>query len=136
MPAPVTIISALLPPLRGGLADHTFHLANLLRETHAVSVISSDDVNHTAPFEVRAVISDWLDIDHLEREISQTPKNATLLWQYVPHMYGHGGVNLQLPKLWAKFQANGRRQLFIAHEIAADDCLASDVDIIKKNPHR
>lgn len=117
---PVVIISALLPPRRGGLADHTFRLAENLGRLGPVTVLSSRDVSTTAPFEVRPVMEDWHDVDRLQAEIGKCAPDAVLLWQYVPHMYGRGGANRRLPGLLARLRGEGRRQVLIAHEIAAD----------------
>jgi glycosyltransferase involved in cell wall biosynthesis len=42
-----------------------------------------------------------------------------IVWQYVPHMYGRGGVNFALAGVLEQLRRAGRRQLIIAHEIAA-----------------
>lgn len=120
MSRPVVIVSALLPPRRGGLADHTFKLAANLGRHFSVTVISSRDVSTEAPFEVRPVIDDWQDTTRLHSEISKCSPDTLVLWQYVPHMYGRGGANRRLPGLLSRLRAEGRRQVLIAHEIAAD----------------
>jgi glycosyltransferase involved in cell wall biosynthesis len=44
---------------------------------------------------------------------------GALLWQYVPHMYGRGGVNLGIPRVLRNLRRCGRRQVVLVHEIAA-----------------
>lgn len=118
---PVVIFSDLLPPKRGGLADHTAALATHLHEAgHQVTVISSVGVGGVTPYMVRPVMDDWRDVALLAAELSAIPADAILLWQYVPHMYGHGGVNSQLPSFMGWLNRMGRRQVVLAHEIAAD----------------
>ncbi|MFM8359893.1 MAG: glycosyltransferase family 4 protein [Verrucomicrobiota bacterium] len=119
MRRPLVIVSPLLPPLHGGLADHTHELARHLQEHFAVSVVSTRDVYTSAPFQVRAVIHDWDDGFEIWQELSPIPPDAVILWQYVPHMYGRGGVNRALPKLWKALKDQGRHQVILAHEIAA-----------------
>jgi glycosyltransferase involved in cell wall biosynthesis len=117
---PVVIFSDLLPPKRGGLADHTYNLAKNLAVHHPVTVISSVGVSTEAPFTVRPVMEDWRDLALLRAELSAVPVDAVLFWQYVPHMYGHGGVNRQLPKFVRELHRARRPQVVLAHEITAD----------------
>lgn len=119
MQRPIVILSPLLPPMRGGLADHTLLLARHLGEQIPVAVLSSRDVYTDAPFPIRASVHNWDDVNELSLELSATPQDAVLVWQYVPHMYGRGGVNRQLPALWRRLRAEGRKQVMIAHEIMA-----------------
>lgn len=116
---PIVILSPLLPPMRGGLADHTWMLARHLSTRHPVAVLSSRDVYTDAPFPIRATVHDWEDMTELELELGALPSDALLVWQYVPHMYGRGGVNRGLTKLWQGMRKSGRKQVVIAHEIAA-----------------
>ena len=116
---PIVILSPLLPPMRGGLADHTWMLARHLSMRHPVAVLSSRDVYTDAPFPIRATVHDWEDVAELELELGALPSDALLVWQYVPHMYGRGGVNRGLTKLWRGIRKSGRKQVVIAHEIAA-----------------
>gem|GEM_PF-541106 len=116
---PIVILSPLLPPMRGGLADHTWLMAKHLSETRPVAVLSSRDVYTNAPFPIRASVHDWEDVAELELEMAATPSDALLLWQYVPHMYGRGGVNRPLIALWKRLKREGLKQVMIAHEIAA-----------------
>src|SRR5262245_34775762 len=81
---PIVIFSDLLPPRRGGLADHTFRLAEYLSAHHPVTVISSVGVSTEAPFTVRPVMDDWRDLALLRAELAGAATDAILLWQYVP----------------------------------------------------
>lgn len=68
---------------------------------------------------VLRTVGRWADIAGLSKALREAP-GGPILWQYVPHMYGRGGVNLGLPGLWARLHREGRRQVFLAHEIRAD----------------
>ena len=81
MNQPVVIFSDLLPPKRGGLADHTYNLAKNLAVHHPVTVISSVGVSTEAPFTVRPVMEDWRDLALLRAELSAVPVDAILYWQ-------------------------------------------------------
>ncbi len=116
---PIVIISPLLPPMRGGLSDHTLGLARHLSEHFKVSILSSRDVYADGPVPVRAAVHNWDDASELALELAAMPPDSLFLWQYVPHMYGRGGVSLSLPRLWRGLRAIGRRQVILAHEIAA-----------------
>lgn len=119
MSRPVTIISPLLPPLRGGLADHTRRLAEGFSRHHPTGVVSSREAAPLPGVEVRNVISDWHDGGTLEAELLKTPSDGVFIWQYVPHMYGRGGVNFAISSLITRLKAAGRRQIVIGHEIKA-----------------
>jgi glycosyltransferase involved in cell wall biosynthesis len=109
----------MLPPVRGGLADHTVRLAQSLSRQFSVTVLSSRDVYPGDTYAVRGAVHNWDDTEELVIELSATPKDTLLVWQYVPHMYGRGGVNRQLPQLWQALEDEGRRQVILAHEIEA-----------------
>ncbi len=64
-------------------------------------------------------VTRWRDTDSLRRAIDACPRDAVLLWQYVPHMYGRGGVNRRLMGLMERLHDDGRRQIVLAHEIWA-----------------
>ena len=110
-----------MPPMRGGVADHTWHLAkHLAAAGHDLTVVSSRDTYTKQPFKSLAAINDWEDLGQLLIVLSEdVPPNAVLVWQYVPHMYGRGGVNKVLPKMWAALRKDGRDQVIIAHEVMA-----------------
>ena len=115
----VLIISPDFPPARGGVADHTLRLAQELFSRGPVAVLTSSANQSNQPFPVHAEISDWTDPEPLERAIATLVANKTLLWQYVPHMYGRGGVNAAIGKVMHRLQRHAPGQLVIAHEIAA-----------------
>lgn len=119
MSRPVAVISALMPPLRGGLADHTARLATGLAQRFPVSVLTSAGAGPLAGIDVRAAVADWHDTAALRRAIDALPSDAVLLWQYVPHMYGRGGINRGLMALVESLHAAGRRQVVLAHEVWA-----------------
>jgi glycosyltransferase involved in cell wall biosynthesis len=112
------MLSPLLPPLRGGLADHTRELATGLTVDRQVTVVSSRDVYPSETFNVRAVIHDWENVSEIAAELIHAPPDAVFFWQYVPHMYGRGGVNRNLVQLWESLKQEKRKQVFLAHEIA------------------
>lgn len=105
--------------MRGGLADHTRRLAEGFAKFHPTRVVSSKEAAPLPGIEVRNVISDWHDGRALEAELLGGPENGVFLWQYVPHMYGRGGVNFAISPLITRLKALGRRQLVIGHEIKA-----------------
>ena len=113
----VLIISPDFPPRTGGLADHTDHLAAALARGSEVSVLTSVGAEARTTFPVRAEVADWHDLSALRTALGQAPADTTLLWQYVPHMYGRGGVNAVIPRLLEELRAAGRGQVLIAHEI-------------------
>lgn len=118
---PIAILTPLMPPMRGGVADHSWHLAkNLAAAGHDLMVVSSRDTYTKQPFKSLAAINDWDDFGQLLIVLNEdVPPNAVLLWQYVPHMYGRGGVNKVLPKIWSAFRKEGRDQIILAHEVMA-----------------
>lgn len=69
---------------------------------------------------VRAVVRDWRDANEVMARLNAISEQAVVVWQYVPHMYGRGGVTRALPRVMAKLCRKGRRQVLLAHEIAAD----------------
>lgn len=115
----VLLISPDFPPARGGVADHTLRLAHELSRRGAVAVLTSAANKSVQPFPVHAEIKDWTDSPTLERVLVALAPTAVLLWQYVPHMYGRGGVNPALGKILRALKHRGRAQLVLAHEIAA-----------------
>jgi glycosyltransferase involved in cell wall biosynthesis len=116
---PIAIISPFFPPTRGGLADHTDLLAQTLSLENDVLVITSPGGDTGRPYPVRPEIANWQDAGGLVAAIERLAPHGELLWQYVPHMYGRGGVNLALARAMQELKRRGRRQLLIAHEIAA-----------------
>ncbi len=107
--------------MRGGVSDHTLHLAGYLAREFKVSVLTSQGIA-VAPddrIQVHARIKDWHDIDEFFTILESLDPVESVIWQYVPHMYGRGGVNLQLHKALRGLAKLRRQQLIIAHEIAA-----------------
>ena len=115
----ILIVSPLYPPARGGVADHTQRLAQELSAQADVSVLTSLETTGDEPVRVCPLIRDWSNAPELLGILSETAAQSAILWQYVPHMYGRGGVNLALPKVMAALHKQGRRQIVIVHEIAA-----------------
>ncbi|MGE3311840.1 MAG: hypothetical protein AB7O66_17880 [Limisphaerales bacterium] len=116
---PLLIISGMFPPMRGGLPDHTDRLAHELSKTWRVTVLTSTGVATDRPYAVRAEVADWHDRADLERRARQAAVDGPVLWQYVPHMYGRGGVNFAIPRVLGNLAREGRRQVVLAHEIRA-----------------
>jgi len=119
VPGPLVIVSPLLPPLRGGLADHTRRLAETLAAHLPVHVLTSAGAAKNPAFEVVDQVTDWHDRRALESALGHFPQDSVFLWQYVPHMYGRGGVNFAIAPLISRLHCQGRRQVLIAHEIKA-----------------
>ena len=115
----VLLISPDFPPARGGVADHTLRLAHELATRGPVAVLTSTANRSSQPFPVHAEVNDWTDAESLARAIAARAAEKTLLWQYVPHLYGRGGVNAAIGKVMHRLRAHAAGQLVIAHEIAA-----------------
>lgn len=109
----------MLPPMRGGLPDHTARLAIQLSQHFDITVITSVGATPQSEYRVEPVIEQWADTRPLEKAIAIQAVDSPILWQYVPHMYGRGGVNRELPRLMSRLRRRGKRQIVIAHEIAA-----------------
>lgn len=122
------------PPRRGGLADHTQHLAESLMRFGACEVTvlttrsqteSEEDPSEgfaprQGPRVRRAIASwGWRGIVSLMREIARASPEWVLV-QYVPHMYGRGGVNLAFPLALLAERLAGRRFLLLVHELYSD----------------
>lgn len=118
--APLLIISPMFPPMAGGLPDHTDHLAAALSRHFAVTVLTSPGVEKDrSAFAVRPEVVNWQNGGQILGAIEKVGPEGPILWQYVPHMYGRGGVNLKLPSVLEKLRADRRRQLVLVHEVAA-----------------
>lgn len=114
------VVSPLFPPQPGGLADHTERLAAELGAWAKVTVLTSaGPAAESGRFAVRPAMRDWRDAQALKAALEEASTEGPILWQYVPHMYGRGGVNSAVPAVMAALRACGRRQAVIAHEIAA-----------------
>ena len=116
---PVLVISPLFLPARGGLPDHTQRLAEALSGECAISVLTSVGSDKSSDFQVLPHIRNWGDAGGLRREVEEVHPRGEIIWEYVPHMYGRGGVNLRLPSVMRALHEQRRPQLVIAHEVAA-----------------
>jgi glycosyltransferase involved in cell wall biosynthesis len=105
--------------MRGGLPDHTDRLAHALSASHRVTVLTSRGVATERPFAVKAEVLNWHDREALLDRVRAASGSGPVLWQYVPHMYGRGGVNFAVPGAMAQLAREGRRQVVLAHEIRA-----------------
>lgn len=116
---PVVVVSPDLPPKRGGVADHTWRLLEILSPHADLGVLSSPST--LAPGSVRRLppVVDWQDGEALNSILDQIPTSTILLWQYVPHMYGRGGVNAAVPRAACHWKSRGGRQVFLVHELYA-----------------
>lgn len=119
----VTVISPLFPPARGGLADHTERLAQGLSAICPVTVLTTARPGAAnAGYSVHPVVRDWHDPAAIVAAVAAGPAPGDVIWQYVPHMYGRGGVNRAVPAAMARLKARGTRQVVIAHEVASHFC--------------
>lgn len=116
---PLLVISPMFPPMEGGLPHHTDALAGVLSAHFQVTLLTSTGVETDRSFKIAATIGNWQAPDDIQRAATGLAPAGPVLWQYVPHMYGRGGMNLRLPQVWRAFHQQGRRQVFIAHEIRA-----------------
>src|SRR4051812_40533699 len=117
MPEPsLLLISPLFPPARGGLADHTKLLAQKLAPTRRVKVLTSPGGDSDFSYDI-VPFDKWHQRGALLEAISASG-DCPILWQYVPHMYGRGGVNFAVPNA-IRTLARKRRQVTLAHEVAA-----------------
>ncbi len=109
----------MFPPMEGGLPGHTDRLAAALSSHFEVTVVTSPGVERDRPFRVLADLGDWSSSRRISNAVQDADPKAPVLWQYVPHMYGRGGVNLGLARVFREFRTAGRRQVALVHEIAA-----------------
>ncbi|MBL9140080.1 MAG: glycosyltransferase [Verrucomicrobiales bacterium] len=109
----------MFPPMEGGLPGHTDRLALALSAHFEVSVLTSPGVEQTRSFRVLAELKSWGSAEEVLRAIGRIHASTPVLWQYVPHMYGRGGVNLGLVQVFRDLRRQGRRQVAMVHEIAA-----------------
>jgi len=116
----ILIISPMFAPQRGGLPDHTEGLARSLADRWPTTLLTSKGADAAArSFKVAGSVEDWQDDQGLVAKVRELHTTGPIIWQYVPHMYGRGGVNLRLSKAMAELRRSGYRQLVIAHEVAA-----------------
>ncbi|MCC6235086.1 MAG: glycosyltransferase, partial [Verrucomicrobiales bacterium] len=100
----------------------TDRLAAELASLDEVVVLTSRGVDTVRPFEVRAEIGNWHDAGGVLRQVRDAGRGGPVLWQYVPHMYGRGGVNLALGRVMRELARESVRQVVLAHEVAAPWC--------------
>ena len=113
------VISPDLPPKRGGVADHTYRLLQELVQRMAAGVVTSAGNSAPEKLSVMKTVPVWNDPGILWSTLASLPDHAVLVWQYVPHMYGRGGVNPAIPEVVARWRKEGRRQMVIVHELYA-----------------
>lgn len=120
MNPPVAIICPDYPPRPGGVSDYTGLLVPELARHTSVQLITSAGT-HTPPAPVTVqLVPDWHDETALFSRLDALPPETALLWEYVPHMYGRGGVSSLVPNLIRRLRTPGHGcQTVLAHEIAA-----------------
>lgn len=114
------IICPDYPPRRGGVSDYVALLLARLAQQADVTLITSENTDvPTAPTKVR-YIRNWADENELYACLDRQPPPTVLLWNYVPHMYGRGGVAPVIPAVINRLR-NPRhlKQIVLGHEIAA-----------------
>jgi glycosyltransferase involved in cell wall biosynthesis len=116
---PLLIVCPDFPPKRGGVADYTGRLARELAGRFQVTVLTTTASQHESDFAVRALDAGWDDAARLAAATMAFSHGGPILWQYVPHMYGRGGVNSAVPLVMDVLRRQGHRQVINAHEIAA-----------------
>lgn len=114
------IICPDYPPKRGGVSDYTALLLARLSQQAQVTLITSEECDvPLAPTKIR-FIRNWQDENELHPCLDRQPPDTVLLWNYVPHMYGHGGVAPVIPRVISRMRSfKHRMQMVIGHEIAA-----------------
>lgn len=123
----VVIVCPDYPPRRSGLADHTHRLAHSLsRNEIEVIVVTSPPVQGSGPRPTEdavrtAEVPGWgiKGARVLLRVIRQQAPDWVII-QYVPHLYGRGGINLVMPLVWLWQRLRGNRLLLILHELYLD----------------
>ncbi|SDC02907.1 Glycosyltransferase involved in cell wall bisynthesis [Paenibacillus sp. UNCCL117] len=96
----VLVLTKYYHPIRNGLSDHTVYMANLLREgSYTVSVICEEADSRRQPEQAaeadRVSVHPYRGYRELFRVFSRvcrTERPDVVLFQYVPHMWGQGGV--------------------------------------------
>lgn len=123
----VIIVCPDYPPRRSGLADHTHRLAHSLSQNEVeVIVVTSRPVEESGPRPpedaVRTTeVPGWggKGARVLLRVIRRQAPDWVII-QYVPHLYGRGGINLVMPLVWLWQRLRGNRLLLILHELYLD----------------
>jgi len=117
----IAILCPDFPPDHTGLADHTATLAEHLVAHAEVTVITSQrGVRDEATGAVRV----WRQVSQWGGRGGRTVGRLLLqlqpdwlIVQYVPHMYGRGGINLMLPLLLLWWRQRGGHILLLIHEL-------------------
>jgi glycosyltransferase involved in cell wall biosynthesis len=117
----IAILCPDFPPDPTGLADHTATLAEHLAAHAEVTVITSQrGVRDEATGAVRV----WRQVSQWRWRGGRTVGRLLLqlqpdwlIVQYVPHMYGRGGINLMLPLLLWWWRWRGGQVLLLIHEL-------------------
>ncbi len=123
----IVLVSADYPPIPGGVADHTYHLAHALAGLgHQVQVLTSRRRRSATPAEdigsavdVAPVIESWgpAGVMCAARRLSAAAPDLVGL-QYVPTMYGRGGVAPAIALLpLALRRLTGARIVGVLHEL-------------------
>jgi len=124
----LVIICPDYPPRTGGLADHTRWLAHhLSRRGSEVIVVTSrsgeraqEELTEDA-VRIDAVVPGW-GVRGIRPLLGAMARHAPewVIVQYVPHLYGRGGINLVMPLVWLWQRRRGTRLLLILHELYQD----------------
>lgn len=120
----VVLISKDYPPLRGGVSDHTYHLANALSEQgREVHVLTSMDHGIAAGTKgrvtVHPVIKKWGAgcIPTILRTIDGISPERVVL-QYVANMYSYYAMPFYIVLLTVLLRLKGCSQTTVFHEVA------------------
>ncbi len=120
----VVLISRDYPPVSGGVGDHTYHLANALSDKgYEVHVLTSENKSITEGqgnnVAVLPSVETWglRGIPGIIREVEKIKPDLVML-QYVPNMYSHYAMPLQMAMLAVVLRLKGHKQLSVFHEIA------------------
>jgi glycosyltransferase involved in cell wall biosynthesis len=109
----------MFPPRRSGLSDHTDILAGTLAPDFPVTVLTSTGNRVARSFAVEDRVANWHDGARILQCIQSVAPVGPILWQFVPHMYGRGGVNFAVSRVARELRMRQRRQIALVHEIAA-----------------
>ena len=117
--SPILVVCPDYFPRPGGVSAHTHQLLARLSEERSVRLLTTSDADAKASFEIHNSVADWQEAGALLETIHKIHPEGPVVWQYVPHMYGRGGVNLRLPGVLKALKSEGRKQFVIAHEIGS-----------------
>ncbi|WAH39896.1 glycosyltransferase [Alicyclobacillus fastidiosus] len=123
----LVIVTKYFPPLENGLAHHSAYLADLLEEFYdEVVIICESNAKQMRDAQlVKGPLIEFHSVWHLYRVLKaicrESSKRTVLIFQYVPHMWGHSGVAI-LPSilpLWVRFGYRTSVVTFL-HELKYD----------------